>query len=588
MASKLLNVLNDIEKGRKHCINVARDNNLKIDDNASIYAIGDTFNNMVLMDNNNVVSIPDITGYTKENDPAVWHRPKDWINLEEIFTSTGDIDIIDYSGNNRKAAPVYAVLLKNDTPQIEFTTNTINSSTETVVGTANIGHFPSYSNYKETKAIVTSDGAKYVIHSENPSPVVHVWDETKDIVHGEDTYRWFIVYHYDSYQTQSIGNLYLGNLHLLGVNVVEFIYSGVRGYNGTIYLPRTCENFVTLSPFSEEAVKYPKSSNNIPLKQSVVGTTNYSSIQSYINKITTTGISISTNDYYSLKNIEYTNGNVNLTACGRAAYVKAKTITFANGTLHYFSNGNNIKYLEATDIEAQKLIPCAGVVDLPNIVEENVFDLITTINHSIVQNERLGVIGRIGMNNHLLSFANLETINPMSSNNIFNQLNCDILFLPKLKGSLPAMPYVYVRKMIIPSITTISVNNPFTFALLYLDISGVREITASTIYQTDSNNNHRSNLEYIDASSLETLTYANYFAGANRLKTLVLKDGFKFNLNLAGNIDLTKECLLDILNKCAQLEDGENYTITLYSRVKASMLSPEEIAIATNKGWTVA
>ena len=83
----------------------------------------------------------------------------------------------------------------------------------------------------------------------------------------------------------------------------------------------------------------------------------------------------------------------------------------------------------------------------------------------------------------------------------------------------------------------------------------------------------------------ECTSFSDAFYRCYRLKNLRLGDGIANNLSLASSCCLTHESLLDVIDKLSQVASAK--TLTLGSVNKAK-LSVEEIAIATQKGWTVA
>ena len=99
MASNILNVLENIEKGRQNCIKNAKLANLPATDNMDIFNIGNLF-----LEQNN-------TEFVNPNNPEVgggWQRPSDWWDTETILRNAQDIeqDGVTYH-------PTYIMLLPN-------------------------------------------------------------------------------------------------------------------------------------------------------------------------------------------------------------------------------------------------------------------------------------------------------------------------------------------------------------------------------------------------------------------------------------------------------------------------------------------
>ena len=99
MASNILNVLENVEKGRQNCIKNAKLANLPATDNMDIFNIGNLF-----LEQNN-------TEFINPNNPEVgggWQRPNDWWDTETILKNAQDIeqDGVTYH-------PTYIMLLPN-------------------------------------------------------------------------------------------------------------------------------------------------------------------------------------------------------------------------------------------------------------------------------------------------------------------------------------------------------------------------------------------------------------------------------------------------------------------------------------------
>ena len=82
----------------------------------------------------------------------------------------------------------------------------------------------------------------------------------------------------------------------------------------------------------------------------------------------------------------------------------------------------------------------------------------------------------------------------------------------------------------------------------------------------------------------ECTSFSETFDACYQLQNLKLGRGIKENIYLAYSLLLTKESILDLFEN---LEEVESKTITL-GAANTNKLTIEEIAIATQKGWTVA
>jgi len=152
MASKLLNVLEDVEKGRQNCVKNAKLANLAAADNMSVYDLGNLF-----LEQNNPEYIV----------PLPWERPNDWW---DIFT------ILDEAENrvddeNNIVYPAYIILF--DDEQL-ITTFSKTADKQALQG----------------DSYLTSDGVWYGVPE-----AAHTWDLSKDksTLAGYKT-RYVIVY----------------------------------------------------------------------------------------------------------------------------------------------------------------------------------------------------------------------------------------------------------------------------------------------------------------------------------------------------------------------------------------------------------
>ena len=143
MASTVYDVLEKIERGRKHCIKNAKIARLPANENMDFYSLGDLF--------------------LQQNNPSFiverpWDRPIDWPDTTKILREAEDRDNL---------VPGYICMVDNSSPCIYF------------------DEVPS------NAGILTSDGSWYAIKPER-----HTWDITKDINCANEGYkvRWFIVY----------------------------------------------------------------------------------------------------------------------------------------------------------------------------------------------------------------------------------------------------------------------------------------------------------------------------------------------------------------------------------------------------------
>ena len=143
MASNILNVLENVEKGRQNCIKNAKLANLPATDDMDIFNIGNLF-----LEQNN-------TEFINPNNPEVgggWQRPNDWWDTETILKNAQDIeqDGVTYH-------PTYIMLLPN-------------TDASTIMSKAASG------NASQGDAFIFSDEPNKLYVGDQ----THTWDVSKD------------------------------------------------------------------------------------------------------------------------------------------------------------------------------------------------------------------------------------------------------------------------------------------------------------------------------------------------------------------------------------------------------------------------
>lgn len=173
MASTLLETLNNIENGRKHCISEAKKVGYQATDNMSVYDIGNLFSQTP-------------TGEAVDG----WQRPEDWWDCETILANAEERDGL---------YPAYILLLADWDKETTFSKNVSSKSTQ-------------------GDGFLTSDGVWYV------GDTTHTWDTTKDkpCSEGYKT-RYVIVYVADK---NNLGTIYLKDFNFLGIFVGDILASG--------------------------------------------------------------------------------------------------------------------------------------------------------------------------------------------------------------------------------------------------------------------------------------------------------------------------------------------------------------------------
>ena len=89
-------------------------------------------------------------------------------------------------------------------------------------------------------------------------------------------------------------------------------------------------------------------------------------------------------------------------------------------------------------------------------------------------------------------------------------------------------------------------------------------------------------------NTINYIANTNPFNGCAELTVVSLENGFNANgLNLSASTNFTAEIIVAMLNALADRTGLEAYTLTL-GNTNLAKLSEEEIAVATEKNWTLA
>ena len=172
---------------------------------------------------------------------------------------------------------------------------------------------------------------------------------------------------------------------------------------------------------------------------------------------------------------------------------------------------------------------------------------------------------------------------------MFNVLNTRNLkyFKPNNNGIVVSQLYVSDNKDLYTSnYNIISLGYIFFTGIINkIDLTGLKSFTGRLIGGTTT---VAGVVELIIPKDMTILNPSNFFTYMLCLEKLTLEDGFKVSgLSLPNNF-FSKENLIDILDKLADVtEDTENtYTFT-FGEKNLAKLTSEEIAVGTAKGWTI-
>lgn len=238
MASKLLNVLTNIENDRRYLIDVANNAGYSISENAKLRQLDATIRAIEVPTEIPSNGIPD-EWIIKEN----WVRPLEWPDCHQILLDTPI---------NGTHIPYMILLLKDSADEIELARSLISISSNTTTDAI------AYS------AILTSDGVFYNNQNETRT---HTWDKSKDIIvtDGEypGTYRWLL--YYGTLNGTYSGAKWLRNMQ----GVVECILDCSRfstqssyGYSPIVFYGASSKSIINVEVFDVENVSMQVSNGN--------------------------------------------------------------------------------------------------------------------------------------------------------------------------------------------------------------------------------------------------------------------------------------------------------------------------------------
>lgn len=554
MASRLLNVLKNIESGRQSCINSIIGNGINIDNNASLDEISSA------IDSNFESQYSYITNIRYYDNP--FEDP----DLPQIDPFVKDCENIFYN-----AEPIVQDG-KTYYPAAMFLLDIDESMTETIIqnkNSINVGSPGIRLGYNGNWSILTNDGSFYVMPSTDNYRITHAWDNTKDLIDPTTNkhYKYVIGYAeenrisnitnsaFDS-ETNKINVVaaYISMTRIISSNSPTLIYNAskmltryVHFYEKTKNDPRKPEPFAVIS--STWATQIVIDDTNVPAAD---------------------GSSVTYNTAILINNLH---SNINYKIYPLTRYIKTPTFKLSQ----YTGTGSfraAIKYLEITDMESQKNIREESSTQFPPYLKDpnpllitltrlksNAFYYGTTFKNILLPNVT-------AIDNYGFQFFNCDTIElPSYENHIndyaFNNMFCRVLKLNNLKNIKYA------------------INNSNTGLALTLQRLEMHSAINIPVNVLGNQVNCVKTLDFPNciSSSINFQSYRN-------LHTLILGNGYKGNLDLRYSISLSRESLLDLFNKVATLEEGESYTISLYFAYRY-MFTESEIKQVTDKGWTV-
>lgn len=508
MASKILNVLNNIERERKEQITAARANGYNVEDNAS-------FGELAVTIGTKDDEIPKFeTPYDTDED---WERPAEWIDCYSILRNA------EPKENDEVAC--YILLLKDDSDEIKI---------DKYYSGTNISSLPYGANYHGCDYFLLSDGAYVDVRSND---VTHTWDKSKDIIieNGEyaGTYRYMLGYK----PKNTARNIYAG---ISTWKVVEIIIGQNEGTGA--------EPTLWLSNFGYEPLRN-------PIQKTLL---HYEVLPSAITN--SIGSSFGSTMFSFLVNLKKFEVN--------------KPVTFQFRNANAFTYLHSIRHLDFSNHVFNHNYSAGG----PTLYGcFNLIDYIDANSHAISSNGSAAV--------KISGCYKLERLIAPNS-------KLHISYSTGYAGYIPSKAYIEVS-----SINQIPIN---WSSNKNIPIGERIDNCRLSSYYFPYPNLTEVNIEY--ATQLSSSTYCVYYSGTtlydfgnegyvysrftNSIKHIHFPENIIYRLDLSP-FNLDKDNIIETLNRLKDLTGETVYTPNIKLGINYDKLTDEEIAIATNKGWTV-
>ena len=178
--------------------------------------------------------------------------------------------------------------------------------------------------------------------------------------------------------------------------------------------------------------------------------------------------------------------------------------------------------------------------------------------------------------------SNLKTIGAHS----FSGCNFpnDLILPEGLTSINKAFHVISANNVVIPSTVKTLGDQIFSRANITSAIirNGVTKITGRVFEQSTITT------VYIPNSITSITTTSSPFVGCTALEFVTIEDGFNAdNLNLSNSTKYSAETIVSWLEALADRTGQDTYTLTI-GATNLAKLTPEDIAIATSKNWTLA
>jgi len=587
MASRLLKVLEHMHLGRDLCVTALANKGYPTTENMSFESIASTISGIESEHFPHYVDTG-ISNYTEETDPAFYHRPDDFPDIEQIFLSQDDY----VDENDLTYRPESIVLFNSTQATTNFLVNTdtvVADSTNRTLSDNNIKVGYKQGNATQYGILVkTSDDAIFRLDGTTDSHL-HTWDQSKDIVtESYSNLRYVIIFkqvHWDTQHTSSYYNQYQ-SLNFTTVDVIECLFNYCR--LNSVWMSETA-NYLIVS----KDIQFCKFiSPHTPLgiattPKYTFPTTGYNStdlspyfkVNTLIIELTPGLMTFPADRFCIPQYVIYYKSNtpydvrfglthvMGYNGPTTAEYISVPHFwdtTYGNGTAQF----PDLRYLYITDETAE--IDVCRLRYMPALVHTNLFERITRMNLA-------GEIQDIAQNMRYLYFENLEEI--YGSGRLFYSYSgtevFEVLAFPKLTQLSNINFDAAVVKLMLPQVTHMqSVTLPNSLHQLY--IPSLESLLSADGVSLPSE------LYSVIASSLVTCDVPTIFNKSD-LHELVLPQGFKYSLDISAT-GLTLTGLRNIIDYMGTLDTPNSCYLKLGAKQKQK-LGPIYLNKITEKGW---
>lgn len=611
MASKLYDVLNDVNNNRLNLIYQLNRTGLNLGSDATLGAVA--ANVSACLKPNNVEElypIPQLETNNPDEDPDLWHAPADWPDIRSIYEQYDDVE-----HNGKFYTPIYIALFSTELDTTVFYTRenynvTLNEYCDR--GKIQIGYTyaSTSSSYRcMSKLVKTSDGgtvqvaATWDANLKNYSDreVSYTWDTTKDIILSDGLRLKYVVV-YAEYDSGSIPNYWGKYNNFTGVDLYEALTdchgvttknvnnSGVSEKNTGIRGVGYFKRMTHIPPRHEAKRRYWQTNNNLIFSDGVPEQIVIDQDPDY-KWFGTDNKSILLYSY-DIKYLKHNIPNYYTSASGASNSANQQT----NAGLIYLScpavnsvKNSNLRYLYI-DPEVQQTVDYIELGPSPQLRDTNLLENIKGLTGTT----SLAYMAPNMANRNIVSFEHLELLNPAVRGALSN-LHCRQLMFPKLQSITDQDVLWYVSGDYCPQYDVISfpeLTTALTVAWIpptrILELPKLKDASQVKPYPAGGTNTRGTVLMYLDVSGLETgtLTLSSHYG----LKYIKFPEVVGFgDIYLYGCWGLSKEFILDLFNRLADVNDADRtYTLTLPNNLLSyNQFTEEELAIATNKGWVI-